>query len=206
MRWSVWLVMAAMVFFAGTSAEAQSYRQNSGVQKVSAQAGKKVVHNKSKRKVSVAQANAAKAHHKRRIAKSTHNRTAKAASARTARVARAARTANAGEAAYQRSSVTSDSTWQRSASVAGAGPRPRAWCGWWMRTQRGGGPELNVAWNWSRWGRPTTPQVGAVVVWRRHVGEIVGQASNGQWLIRSGNDGGQVRTRPWNIRGAVFRI
>jgi hypothetical protein len=86
------------------------------------------------------------------------------------------------------------------------GPRPRRWCGWWMRSQRGGGPELNVAWNWSRWGRPTSPQVGAVVVWRHHVGEIVGQAPNGMWIVRSGNDGGAVRTRARSVAGAVFRI
>jgi len=206
MRWSLWLVMAAMVFFAGSSAEAQSYRQNSGVEKVSAQAGKKVVHKRSKRTMTVAQANAAKATTKRRIARAAPNRTAKAATTRTAKVARTTRSASAKQTGYQRASFTSDSSWQRPASVAGVGPRPRAWCGWWMRTQRGGGPELNLAWNWSRWGSPTAPQVGAVVVWRHHVGEIVGQASNGQWLVRSGNDGGQVRTRPWNIRGAVFRI
>lgn len=88
----------------------------------------------------------------------------------------------------------------------GAGARPRAWCGWWMRTQRGGGPELNLAWNWSKWGRPSGPQVGAVVVWRHHVGEIVGRAPNGQWLVRSGNDGGAVRTRARSVAGAVFRM
>ena len=88
----------------------------------------------------------------------------------------------------------------------GAGPRPRAWCGWWMRTQRGGGAHLNLAWNWSKWGRPSGPQVGAVVVWRHHVGEIVGRAPNGQWLVRSGNDGGAVRTRARSVAGAVFRV
>ncbi len=87
-----------------------------------------------------------------------------------------------------------------------AGPRPRAWCGWWMRTQRGGGAHLNVAWNWSKWGSPSGPQVGAVVVWRHHVGEIVGRAPNGQWLVRSGNDGGAVRTRARSVAGAVFRV
>jgi hypothetical protein len=88
----------------------------------------------------------------------------------------------------------------------GAGARPRAWCGWWMRTQRGGGPHLNLAWNWSKWGRSSGPQVGAVVVWRHHVGEIVGRAPNGQWLVRSGNDGGAVRTRARSVAGAVFRV
>ena len=75
-----------------------------------------------------------------------------------------------------------------------------------MRTQRGGGPHLNVAWNWSTYGRATSPQVGAVVVWRHHVGEIVGRASNGQWIVRSGNDGGAVRTRARSVAGAIFRI
>jgi len=94
-----------------------------------------------------------------------------------------------------------------SSSRHAAGGRPRAWCGWWMRTQRGGGPELNLAWNWSKWGRSAGgPQVGAVVVWRHHVGEIVGQAANGQWLVRSGNDGGAVRTRARSVAGAVFRV
>jgi hypothetical protein len=89
---------------------------------------------------------------------------------------------------------------------AGLGARPRRWCGWWMRTQRGGGPELNIAWNWSRWGSPTTAQVGAVVVWRHHVGEITGRTASGQWIVRSGNDGGAVRERPRSVAGAVFRI
>lgn len=88
----------------------------------------------------------------------------------------------------------------------GVGGRPRAWCGWWMRTQRGGGPEYNLAWNWRNYGSASGPQVGAVVVWRHHVGEIVGQASNGQWIVRSGNDGGRVRERARSVSGAIFRI
>lgn len=91
-------------------------------------------------------------------------------------------------------------------SYRAVGPRPGAWCGWWMRTQRGGGPEYNLAWNWSRRGQPSEPKVGAVVVWRHHVGEITGRAKNGQWIVRSGNDGGRVRERPRSVAGAVFRI
>ncbi len=89
---------------------------------------------------------------------------------------------------------------------SGAGPRPRRWCGWWMRTQRGGGPAYNVAWNWRNYGRPASPQVGAVVVWRHHVGQIVGRASNGRWIVQSGNDGGRVRSRARSIAGAVIRM
>lgn len=89
---------------------------------------------------------------------------------------------------------------------SGVGPRPRQWCGWWMRTQLGGGPALNLAWNWRHYGSPTTPQVGAVVVWRHHVGMITGQAANGQWIVKSGNDGGRVRERARSVSGAIFRI
>lgn len=91
-------------------------------------------------------------------------------------------------------------------AVASRGGRPARWCGWWMRTQKGGGPELNLAANWKHWGRPSGPRVGAVVVWSHHVGEITGRAASGEWIVRSGNDGGQVRERPRSVVGAVFRI
>ncbi|HML29169.1 MAG TPA: hypothetical protein PKE16_10085 [Hyphomicrobium sp.] len=86
-----------------------------------------------------------------------------------------------------------------------AGPRPRAWCGWWMRTQLGGGPEYNLAANWRNYGRPSGPRVGAVVVWPHHVGMITGRSASGQWIVKSGNDGNAVRERPMSVAGAVFR-
>jgi hypothetical protein len=89
---------------------------------------------------------------------------------------------------------------------ASAGGRPARWCGWWMRTQKGGGPEMNLARNWARWGRPSGPRVGAVVVWPHRVGMITGQTADGRWIVRSGNDGGRVRERPRSVAGAVFRI
>lgn len=94
----------------------------------------------------------------------------------------------------------------RYSSNGDVGPRPRRWCGWWMRTQLGGGRQFNVAWNWRKYGRPTRPRVGAVVVWRHHVGIITGRAANGKWIIKSGNDGGRVRERPRSVAGALFRI
>jgi hypothetical protein len=75
-----------------------------------------------------------------------------------------------------------------------------------MRTQKGGGPELNLARNWAHWGRPSGPQVGAVVVWSHHVGMITGRSASGQWIVKSGNDGGRVRERPRSVAGAVFRV
>ena len=126
-----------------------------------------------------------------------HRRSARRSQYRGRRMARSERRTTRRQA---------NSYYSESTSHRGVGPRPRRWCGWWMRTRRGGGPELNLAWNWSRWGRPSGPQVGAVVVWRHHVGEIVGRASNGQWIVRSGNDGGAVRTRARSVAGAVFRI
>ena len=93
-----------------------------------------------------------------------------------------------------------------SESVAGAGSRPSAWCGWYMRTRHGGSADYNLAWNWSRRGSSLSgPQVGAIVVWPHHVGEITGRTSDGQWIVLSGNDSGQVKERARSVSGAVFR-
>jgi hypothetical protein len=80
--------------------------------------------------------------------------------------------------------------------------RPRAWCGWQMRQWFGGGPEYNVARAWARRGTATSPHVGAVVVWPHHVGYITGQL-NGVWVVKSGNDGHQVRERPRSLAGVI---
>jgi hypothetical protein len=95
-------------------------------------------------------------------------------------------------------------SWSRHAQASHG--RPARWCGWWMRTQKGGGPEMNLASNWRHWGRPSGPQVGAVVVWSHHVGMITGRTVDGEWIVRSGNDGGRVRERPRSVAGAVFRV
>jgi len=101
------------------------------------------------------------------------------------------------------SSSPSDPAWS-TASNSGYGARPRAWCGWEMRQLVGGdpGPEYNLARNWAHWGHAGPPGIGAVVVWAHHVGKIVGQ-ENGRWIVQSGNDGNQVRTRPLSISGAI---
>jgi hypothetical protein len=83
--------------------------------------------------------------------------------------------------------------------------RPGAWCGWYMRSQVGSdpGPSYNLARSWANFGSNAGgPQVGAIVVWRHHVGKIVGQ-ENGQWIVQSGNDGHAVRTRPRSLAGAI---
>lgn len=88
---------------------------------------------------------------------------------------------------------------------SGLGGRPSAWCGWYMRTRHGGGPEYNLAANWAHRGSPSGPHVGAIVVWSHHVGEITGQAANGKWIVLSGNDSHRVRERARSVSGAVFR-
>ena len=115
-----------------------------------------------------------------------------------------ARHRNISRRARARASVCSRGHSTRSTSASGA--RPARWCGWWMRTQKGGGPELNLACNWKNWGRPSGPRVGAVVVWSHHVGMITGRTASGQWIVKSGNDGGRVRERPRSVAGAVFRV
>jgi hypothetical protein len=108
--------------------------------------------------------------------------------------------------AHRSSAKNSAQIQVKATASARVGPRPARWCGWWMRTQKGGGPELNLARNWAQWGRPSGPQVGAVVVWSHHVGMITGRSASGQWIVKSGNDGGQVRERPRSVAGAVFRV
>ena len=82
--------------------------------------------------------------------------------------------------------------------------RPRAWCGWEMRRLVGNdpGPSYNLARNWTHWGYPTSPHVGAIVVWPHHVGKIVGREGD-RWLVLSGNDGHAVRTRARSLAGAI---
>jgi hypothetical protein len=64
------------------------------------------------------------------------------------------------------------------------------------------GPAFNLARNWARWGHGGAPGVGAVVVWPHRVGKIVGK-EGAMWVIESGNDGHQIRTRPQSIAGAI---
>lgn len=86
----------------------------------------------------------------------------------------------------------------------GNDPRPRAWCGWWMRHELGvadrGG---NRARWWAHYGvRAAGPAVGVLVVWPHHVGRIVGQSETG-WVVKSGNDGHAVRERERSLRGVI---
>ena len=79
-----------------------------------------------------------------------------------------------------------------------------AWCGCWLRHYFGiADRALNLARNWARWGHAASPGAGVVVVWPHHVGLITGRASNGQWIVKSGNDGHAVRERPRSIAGAI---
>jgi len=97
--------------------------------------------------------------------------------------------------------------------IVDVGPRPSAWCGWWLQTYTGVTSaathlNLNRAIEWARVGRATSPQIGAIVVWRHHVGKITGVATNGRYLVMSGNSGGHrgartVTEHPRSLRGAV---
>src|SRR5690348_3596276 len=86
-----------------------------------------------------------------------------------------------------------------------SGGRPRAWCGWYARSLVGHdpGPAYNLARNWTHWGHAARPGVGVMVVWSHHVGMITGRSADGQWIVKSGNDGHGVRERPRSISGAI---
>jgi hypothetical protein len=79
------------------------------------------------------------------------------------------------------------------------------WCGIYMNQYFGKNDRsLWVARNWAREGSNAGgPAVGVVVVWPHHVGVIVGQDANGEWIVHSGNDGNAVRTRPRSLRGVI---
>jgi hypothetical protein len=126
---------------------------------------------------------------------------------RRARPSRAAQRNDRSERASRRASSRDSSSSSREMSrSSGLGPRPAQWCGWYMRSQLGGGPEFNLAANWRRYGSAGSPQVGAVVVWPHHVGIITGRASNGQWIVKQGNYSGRVHEGPRSVSGAVFRV
>ena len=87
------------------------------------------------------------------------------------------------------------------------------WCGNFARhnlVTADPGSKFNQACSWRNWGQPTSPQVGAMVIWcsakHRHVGKIVGPCNGNMCMVKSGNDGGAIRTRMRSVAGAVFRI
>lgn len=92
-------------------------------------------------------------------------------------------------------------------AVHGSNARPSRWCGWWMRQRRGvSDTRYNLARMWRNYGRPTSPHVGAIVVWNSHVGEITSWSGDcSRTGVISGNDGGGVRNRIRSVCGATFR-
>jgi len=82
--------------------------------------------------------------------------------------------------------------------------RPRAWYGWWMRHHLGVADRAgNLARWWASYGVPAaSPAEGVIVVWRHHVGIIIGRSAEG-WIVKSGNDGHRVRERTRSLRGTI---
>lgn len=84
----------------------------------------------------------------------------------------------------------------------------RRWCGCWLASHLSmPSRPLWVARAWARIGHPAGgPQVGAVVVWRHHVG-LITAVEGGMIRVLSGNDGGAVRDRWRSTRGVIaYRI
>lgn len=102
---------------------------------------------------------------------------------------------------YHRRYASYGGSWGR--YVGSLGARPRAWCGYFMRSVFGGGAEYNLAANWAHRGRPTTPHAGAVVVFRHHVGLIVGPCGGGRCVVKSGNWNNRVATVSMDVRNAI---
>ena len=89
--------------------------------------------------------------------------------------------------------------------LEGIGPRPHAWCGWYMRSLLGvRDAAYNLARNWAHFGTAALgPAPGVIVVFNHHVGIIRGRGSHGGWIVESGNDGHRVRTRERSLAGAI---
>lgn len=116
---------------------------------------------------------------------------------------------------HSRAQQTQTVAYASSPSVGYSASRPSncygiPWCGCWLKTVLGNALSaadkalnLNRAIEWAHVGQATSPHVGAIVVWSHHVGTITGQASNGEWIITSGNDGHAVRSRPRSLAGVV---
>jgi hypothetical protein len=63
--------------------------------------------------------------------------------------------------------------------------------------------EGNRALWWARYGADAHgPAVGALVVWRHHVGIITRHSESG-WVVLSGNDRNAVTEREFSLRGAI---
>lgn len=59
------------------------------------------------------------------------------------------------------------------------------------------GPEYNLARNWSHYGSAASgPAPGVIGVMAHHVFRVIEVLGRGLVMAISGNDGGQVRTRP----------
>lgn len=84
-------------------------------------------------------------------------------------------------------------------------PRPSAWCGWAMRQWlHVASTKFNLARAWASYGIDALAAgVGVVVVWPHHVGIITGKSADGRWIVKSGNDGHQVKERPRSVGGAI---
>lgn len=194
MRLSLIAVAMCLAWLAGmTSAEARTYHGHKGDRYE-----RSYKHSASKRQYSARYASRSRSVHRQYSNRKTGSGYAYRSGARR----HYANSGSGGRHYAQRRSYSG----RKYASAGNVGGRPRAWCGWWMRTQLGGGPEYNLAANWRRYGRPSGPQIGAVVVWPHHVGMITGRAANGQWIVKSGNDGNAVRERARSVAGAVFRV
>jgi hypothetical protein len=91
----------------------------------------------------------------------------------------------------------------RTSHGSGFGPRPSAWCGYFMRTHTGlKDPSLNLARNWAHVGSAAGgPAPGVIGVMRHHVFKVISVVGRGKVLAISGNDGHAVRTRVRSTAG-----
>ena len=93
-------------------------------------------------------------------------------------------------------------------TVIGGRPNdcPHAYCGCGLRKYLGlSDKRLNLASNWAKLlARETGPRAGVAAVRNHHVMYIEGAASNGQWLVRDYNSGGDYPVCTCGTSAATF--
>ena len=89
--------------------------------------------------------------------------------------------------------------------IYGSDPRPKAWCGYFLRPLLGvADRSYNLAIHWLNYGHAVSgPAPGVVGVMPHHVFVVQSVVGPGRVIATSGNDGHEVRTRERSTSGVV---
>jgi len=113
----------------------------------------------------------------------------------------------AGAVSHTMESVISVGEKTVGAGASQLGLRRTLWCAAWVNKMlarvglRGTGSDAAIS--FARWGRPSAPKRGAIMVMPHHVGVVTGSCGRGSVRLLSGNHGHRVAESCYSIRRAV---